>query len=84
VRITIESTEQLVEYALASQPNLPVGQMARARVWHGRTESGIPIQALIVRIAVGNNERQDEFERELRAQHAPAPAERAFSLRMIL
>ena len=54
------------------------------RVWVGKTESGIPVQALILRVAVSNDDQQEDFERELRAVRAPAPVPQAFPLRMML
>lgn len=37
----------------------------KGRIWEGCTESGIPIHAIIPIIAVGKEEKHDEFECEL-------------------
>lgn len=82
MKLTIESTQQMVEVGTGD-----VGNRARyvpARVWVGTTESGIPVQVLVTRIAVANEERQGEFQRELAEQHAPRPEPQAFPLRMVL
>lgn len=78
MRIQIENTEQIVQLTGAE-----VG--TRARVWIGDTESGIPVQLLVLRVAVAVHERQEEFERELQEQPAiPAPSLPAFPLRLVL
>jgi hypothetical protein len=87
MRATITSTEQIVEFALSSAPEMRVGHMAQARVWVGTTESGIPVQMLVVRVAVRSGEPKavlDQFERELKEKPAPPPGFPAFPLRMIL
>jgi len=56
------------------------------RVWEGTTDTGIPVQLLVTRVAVPIAERQTEFERELLAA-APVPSTmspQAFPLRMVL
>lgn len=72
--ITIKSTEQMVT----------INNDIQARVWEGTTESGIKVQCLIARIAVGKSENQEQFQRELQEAHCPEPASPAFSLRMVL
>lgn len=57
---------------------------SQGRVWEGRTESGVPVQCVITRIAAPRSEDLQQFERELFERHAPAPAEPAFPMRMIL
>lgn len=80
MKITIENTGQIVRL-LESEGGRDLGH---ARVWVGRTESGIPVQLLVARVAVLETERQDEFQRELAVQAAPPPADLAFSLRMLI
>ena len=82
MKITIQSTEQLVDIS-TGHVDAPLHSF-RARVWRGKTESGIAVQVLVSRVAVEATEQQDEFERELTAQHAPAPEPRAFPLRVVL
>ena len=55
-----------------------------ARIWEGETDSGIPIHAYITRIAVEENEDQQQFERELEPHRAPSPAVQAISLKLVL
>jgi hypothetical protein len=73
MKITIENTAQIVEV-----------NGAPARVWLGKTESGIEVQCLITRVAVLKTDDCSQFEAELDEQSAPAPAQQAFPLRMIL
>jgi hypothetical protein len=73
MKITLESTEQIVEVN-----GVP------ARVWSGKTERGIEIQALITRVAVRKEADCTQFEQELQEQPAPTVAHQAFPLRMIL
>jgi len=53
------------------------------RLWRGTTESGIPVQVFVRRIAVLNESDAAEFERELLKQNEPAELE-SIPLRMIL
>ena len=73
MRITLESTTKIVE--LNGVP---------ARVWEGKTESGIPLHAYVTRVAVEADQNQEEFERELQDHRAPSPAVQAISLRLVL
>lgn len=62
MKITIESTTKIIE--LNGVP---------ARVWEGKTESGIKVHCFITRIAVDKDENQtEEFEQELKQQKAPS------------
>lgn len=78
MKITIESTTRVVDLETRDHGHLP------ARVWEGKTESGIPVQVLITRIAVAKTEDCSQFERELQEHVAPSAAVMAFPLRMIL
>jgi hypothetical protein len=48
-----------------------------SRLWEGKTESGIPVHCLIVRIAVNKEADQSEFEKELLYCDPPSPASNA-------
>lgn len=79
MKVTIESTEVFIEVAT------PAGAPRTAgRLWVGRTEKGVPVQLLVMRVAVSNAERQDDFLAELKETPAPTPAVVAFPLRMML
>lgn len=77
MKVTLESTEQVV--TLVDGLN-----GVQARVWVGKTEAGVPVQALVLRVAVENAHSQEQFERELLEAPAPVPASQAFPLRMVL
>jgi hypothetical protein len=55
-----------------------------ARIWEGKTESGIPFHAFIVRVAVDKDENDAQFKRELQEMAAPSPEVALYPLRMIL
>lgn len=77
MKVTLESTDKLVE--------LDVGPaVVHARIWEGRTDTGIPVHAFITRIAVGQEQDQTQFEEELRHCRAPSPEVAAIPLRLIL
>jgi hypothetical protein len=59
MKITIESTGEIL--AVNGVP---------ARVWQGKTDTGIPLVALIVTIGVDREEDCEQFDREL-LEHAP-------------
>lgn len=61
MKLTIENTSQLLTI-----------DGAPARVWEGRTESGIPVTAFITRVAVAVGCDATEFERELADARAPS------------
>lgn len=57
----------------------------QSRLWQGKTESGIPITCLIVRIAVNAEADQAEFEKELLETRPPsAEADKAFPARLVV
>ncbi len=73
MKIEIESTTKIV-----TLNGIP------ARIWVGRTESGIPVHCFVTRIAVAKDADASEFERELQ-EHKPPTAEiQPIPLRMIL
>lgn len=73
MKITIESTSKIVQ--LNGVP---------ARVWEGKTDSGIPVHAFVTRIAVAGDQDQTQFQRELQEHAAPSPELQAIPLRLIL
>lgn len=84
MKITIESTDKIVEL---------VGNdiAAPTRVWQGFTESGIPVQVFVTRIAPEIprshpkiDELTAEFERDLQRQADARPSVEAIPLRMII
>jgi hypothetical protein len=77
MKITIESTSKIVELVQFGT-NIP------ARVWEGKTESGILVQCLVTRIAALKTDDLSQFERELKETRAPSPDVQAFPMRMIL
>jgi hypothetical protein len=79
MQMTIESTTKVVEI-VGSDGKI----VAQARVWEGRTASGIEVQALITRVAAPAGADQNEFVRELQETRAPSPDVEMWPLRMIL
>lgn len=79
MKITLESTTKIIELRTASG-TVP------ARVWEGKTESGIPVEAWVTRIAVRSDQGHDlaQFELELAEQKAPSAEVQAWPLRLIL
>lgn len=84
MKITIESTSKIVEL---------VGNdiAAPARVWQGQTESGIPVQVFVTRIAPEISKDHPEidfltaeFERDLQRVAEPRATVAAIPLRMII
>jgi hypothetical protein len=74
MKITIESTNKVVE--LDGVP---------ARIWEGKTDSGIKVHCFITRIAIDKNEvRTDEFEKELQETRTPTAEIQAIPFRLIL
>lgn len=74
MKIEIQSTEKIVHLN-----NVP------ARVWEGRTDSGIKVHAYITRIAIDKDEpNQAQFQKELQEHEAPSTELEAIPLRMIL
>ena len=73
MKITIESTSKITE--LNGVP---------ARVWEGKTESGIPVICFVTRIAVDKHQDCSQFERELQEQRVPSADASAFPIRMVL
>lgn len=73
MKVTLESTTKIVK--LNGVP---------ARVWEGETESGIPVHAFIMRVAVERGQDTEQFEKELEEQKAPSAEVEAIPGRMVL
>lgn len=78
MKITIESTDKMIEIR-----NGRSGHFCQGRLWEGKTESGIPIQCVIIRVATPGQENQEQFVKELR-ECRPPEQEQAFSLRLVI
>lgn len=73
MKIEIENTDKIVE--LSGVP---------ARVWEGKTASGISVHCFVTRISPQQNDNIEQFERELQETRAPSPEVQAYPLRLIL
>jgi hypothetical protein len=86
MKITIESTSKIIELVVGVHHC-----KVQARVWQGETESGVPVQVYVTRIAPEiptSDPRIDEltaeFERDLMRQAEPRPTVEAIPLRLII
>lgn len=72
MKITLWNTDKMV-----------VLNGVQTRVWEGKTESGIPVHAFIVRVAapIGTD---DQFAAELEETRAPSAEVAAYPARMVL
>jgi hypothetical protein len=61
MKITLESTSQIVEIN-----GVP------ARLWEGKTERGVPIQAFIAKVSVAAHHDSGEMESELKESAPPS------------
>jgi hypothetical protein len=77
MEVTMHPTDKFVELELN-------GNVMPARVWEGRTSSGIECHAYITRIAVHNDLDSSEFERDLKSVRAATPAIQAIPTRLVL
>jgi hypothetical protein len=72
--IIIESTNKIVDV-----------NGIKSRLWEGKTESGIKVTCLIIRIAVNDEADQTDFERELIYCNPPSKeAHQAFPVRLVV
>lgn len=85
MKITIESTTKIVTLEAADSCQV------QARVWQGHTDSGIPVQVFVTRIAPELPDTHPhievftaDFERELRRCADPRPSVEAIPLRLII
>ena len=81
MKITIESTDRIVEVREGTHTGLVHG-----RVWQGKTESGIPVAVVITSLAVEAERDQSQFQAEFHEQHVKPEkyALDAFPLRFII
>lgn len=79
MKVTLESTTKIVELVLADGTICPY-----ARLWEGTTESGVPIHAFVLRIAVANDQDHTQFDAELLEQRPPSAAVAAIPFRLVL
>lgn len=84
MKITIESTSKVVQLEID-------GVSVPARIWQGKTDSGVPVQCYVTRICPEIETTDSrlpkmiaQFERELRIVAPPRAAVEAIPLRMIL
>lgn len=80
MKITIENTDKVVRFEVN-------GAEVPARIWQGETDTGIPVQVYITRIAPEiprDDARNEQFARELEETTVPRPTVVAIPLRMIL
>lgn len=80
MKITIENTSKIVEL-VTENGRVP------ARIWEGKTSTGIPVICYVTRIAVADTEgyaAHDQFRRELEQQRPPSAEVEAIPLRLIL
>jgi hypothetical protein len=85
MKAEIESTEQVVEVGTGDVGGR--GRYVSARVWTGRTARGVPVQMLVLHVAVAkdaDSAQFAEFEADLKETPAPRPEAMAFPLRMVL
>ena len=85
MKIIIESTAKIVKLEFAD------GSVIPARVWQGATESGVPVQCFIARIAPEISKTHPdiraltaEFERDLARCADARPTVEAIPMRMIV
>jgi len=78
MKLALQSTTKIVELGVAG------GGSCMARIWEGRTESGIKVHAYITRIAVAEGENTEQFDAELLQCKTPSAAVAAIPLRLIL
>lgn len=76
MKATIKSTSKIVH--LNGVP---------ARIWEGKTESGVKVHCYITRVAIDKDEKYEErkrFSKELQEHEPPTPEIEAIPGRMIL
>lgn len=73
MRATVQSTDRIAEIN-----GVP------ARLWEGRTESGVPFVAYITRVAVREDRDCSQFGRELQEHKHPSEEAQGVPLRLIL
>lgn len=73
MKITVESTTKIVHLS-----GIP------ARIWEGRTQTGIPVHVFITRIAVASEADTSQFDRELAECSPPSAEVAAYPAKLIL
>lgn len=76
MRVQLQPTTQVVT----------INGTVKGRVWYGTTDNGVPVQAVITRVAC-DVEHQEENERlaaSLEECSEPCPEPRAFDMRFVL
>ena len=76
MKVMLESTQQIVWI----ESN---GRTVPGRIWEGKTENGVYVQAVITRIAAPYEADQAQFQRELTECAAPTRTD-VFPLRMVI
>lgn len=82
VELHLRPTDKLVMLALAA-----TGVEIQARIWQGKTATGIPVHAFISRVAVEKGRpahEYTEFQEALKETEAPRPEVAAIDMRLIL
>lgn len=76
MRVQLQPTNQVVT----------INGKLQGRVWHGTTDNGVPVQAVVVRIAcpVEHNEENERLGHHLQECSEPCPEPRAFGMRFII
>lgn len=77
MQIILNSTEKIVTL-------IHNGAEIPARIWEGKTASGIPCHAYITRIAAHETVNQTEFQHEFQEHRPPTADIAAIPLRLIL
>lgn len=79
MEITIENTSKIVML----KPGVLLDGVP-ARIWEGKTASGIEVICFVTRIMVKDTENAAEFENELQACKAPSTDVESIPTRLIL
>lgn len=77
VELHLRPTTKLIEMIVD-------GATVPARIWQGKTSTGIPVHAFITRVAVPKDapaHEHQEFQEALQEQEAPRPEVEAYDLR---
>lgn len=81
MKVTLENTDRIVEVERQGR----AGESVPGRVWHGYTETGIPVVFVVTRVQVPAHCDQSAFQRELQETAAPAGRDaRAIDMRFII
>lgn len=77
MKVELESTDQIAELVVD-------GKTVPARIWQGKTATGVPCHAYITRIACPSDADNSQFERELQEHAPPDPARGPWDLRLFI